>query len=69
MEERGLVGLEARATDGEILGRISALITDERSGEVTHVIVERGEEKQIVMPISADESETHYFLCDFKATS
>ena len=53
MEERGLVGLEARATDGEILGRISALITDERSGEVTHVIVERGEEKQIEMPISS----------------
>jgi sporulation protein YlmC with PRC-barrel domain len=46
MEERGLVGLEARATDGEILGRISALITDERSGEVTHVIVERGEESR-----------------------
>ena len=53
MEERGLVGLEARATDGEILGRISALITDERSGEVTHVIVETGEEKQIEMPISS----------------
>lgn len=53
MEERGLVGLEARATDGEILGRISALITDERSGEVTHVIVERGEEEQIEMPISS----------------
>jgi len=53
MEERGLVGLEARATDGEILGRISALITDERSGEVTHVMVERGEEKQIEMPISS----------------
>ncbi|CAA9434220.1 MAG: hypothetical protein AVDCRST_MAG37-846 [uncultured Rubrobacteraceae bacterium] len=53
MEDRGLVGLEARAADGEILGRISGLITDERSGEVTHAIVERSEEEQVEMPISS----------------
>ncbi len=53
MEERGLVGLEARAADGEVLGKISGVITDEGSGEVTHVIVERGEEEQVEMPISS----------------
>ncbi len=53
MEERGLVGLEARAADGEVLGRISALIMDESSGEVTHVVVERGGEEQVEIPISS----------------
>ncbi|CAN5183437.1 hypothetical protein BH24ACT19_BH24ACT19_02330 [soil metagenome] len=53
MEERGLVGLEARAADGEVLGRISGVLTDERSGEVTHVIVERDEEEHVEMPISS----------------
>ncbi len=53
MEERGLVGLEARAADGEILGRISGVLTDEESGEVTHVIVERDEEEQVEMPLSS----------------
>jgi hypothetical protein len=53
MEERGLVGLEARAADGEVLGRISGVLTNERSGEVTHVIVERDEEEHVEMPISS----------------
>ena len=53
MEERGLVGLEARAADGEVLGRISGVLTDEGSGEVTHVIVERDEEEHVEMPISS----------------
>lgn len=42
MEERGLIGIEARDAGGEELGRISEMVTDEESGEVTHVIVERG---------------------------
>ena len=53
MEERGLVGLEARLADGAVIGRISEVVTDEASGEVTHVIVAGGEEEQIELPISA----------------
>ncbi len=52
MEERGLVGLEARTADGEEVGRIAEVVTDEESGEVTHVVVERGEER-FEVPISA----------------
>jgi sporulation protein YlmC with PRC-barrel domain len=57
MEERGLVGLEARSADGEVLGRISDLVTDEESGEVTYVIVthegdEQFGEEQLELPIS-----------------
>ena len=53
MEERGLVGLEARAADGTEIGRISEVVTDEESGEVTHVLVERDEGEQLEIPISA----------------
>ena len=51
MEERGLAGLEARAADGTEVGRIAEAIADEESGEVTHVIIERGEER-FEVPIS-----------------
>ncbi|MEJ7842671.1 MAG: PRC-barrel domain-containing protein [Rubrobacter sp.] len=44
MEERGLVGLEARTADGTGIGRISEVIVDE-SGAITHVLVERKEER------------------------
>ncbi|MDP9439331.1 MAG: hypothetical protein M3P49_11395 [Actinomycetota bacterium] len=40
MEERGLVGIEARAADGTGIGRISEVVVDE-DGAITHVIVER----------------------------
>ena len=40
MEERDLAGLEARAADGSEIGRIVEVITDDETGEVTHVIVE-----------------------------
>ena len=54
MEERGLVGLEARAADGTEIGRISDVITDEESSEVTHVIVQMEEgEEELEIPISA----------------
>jgi hypothetical protein len=52
VEERGLVGLEARTPDGAEVGRIAEVITDEASGEVTHVVVERDEER-FEVPISA----------------
>ena len=57
MQERGLVGLEARAADGsEVVGRISEVVTDEETGEVTHVIVETDSERyeeQLEVPITA----------------
>ena len=40
MEERGLVGIEARTAGGDAFGRISEVIVDE-DGAITHVIVER----------------------------
>src|ERR671933_203627 len=52
MEERSLVGLEARTEDGTEVGRISAVLTDEMTGEVTHVVVEMDEEL-IEVPITA----------------
>ncbi len=52
MEEKGLVGIEARTADGEEVGRISEILTDETSGEVTHVVVER-EDQRFEVPITA----------------
>jgi len=51
VEERGLVGLEARGVDGAEVGRIVEVIADEESGEVTHVIIGRDEER-LEVPIS-----------------
>ena len=57
MQERGLVGLEARTADGsEVIGRISEVLTDEDTGEVTHVIVETDDgrdEELLEVPISS----------------
>lgn len=53
MEERGLVGLEARGADGAEIGRISEVIADEESGEVTYVVVELEEGERLEVPISA----------------
>ena len=52
MEEQGLVGIEARTADGEEVGRISEILTDEESGEVTHVVVKR-EDQRFEVPITA----------------
>jgi hypothetical protein len=40
LQERGFVGLEARAADGTEIGRIAEVVADDKSGEVTHVVVE-----------------------------
>jgi sporulation protein YlmC with PRC-barrel domain len=52
LQERSLIGLEARAADGTQFGRIAEVVTDEESGEVTHVIVETEEGEQLEVPIS-----------------
>ena len=67
MEERGLVGLEARTLEGEDLGRITEVITDGASGEVTHVLVERdeGESEVPISEISLDpEADFAIFRAD-----
>lgn len=53
MQERGLVGLEARSADGTEVGRISGVITDEQSGELTHVLVRRDAGEELEVPITA----------------
>ena len=52
MQERGLVGLEARAADGTEIGRIAEVLADEQSGEVTHVVVETEGGERLEVPIT-----------------
>ena len=51
MEEKGLIGLEARMQDGTEVGRVLEVLTDEATGNVTHVVVEADEEERIEVPI------------------
>ena len=56
MEERGLVGIEARTASGDAFGRISEVVVDE-DGAITHVIVERDDGgpdlEQVEIPITS----------------
>jgi len=52
LQERGLVGLEARAADGTEIGRIAEVLADEQSGEVTHVVVETEGGERLEVPIT-----------------
>ena len=51
MEEKGLIGLEARTQDGTELGRVLEVLTEEATGNVTHVVVETDEEERMEIPI------------------
>jgi hypothetical protein len=51
VEEKGLIGLEARMLDGTEVGRVLEVLTDEASGNVTHVVVEANEEERTEIPI------------------
>jgi hypothetical protein len=51
-EQRGIIGLEARTGDGTEVGRVSEVITDELTGEVTHVLVETEDEELMELPIT-----------------
>ncbi len=51
MEEKGLIGLEARMQDGTEVGRVLEVLTDEATGNVTHVVVEADEEERTEIPI------------------
>ena len=52
MQERGFIGLEARAADGTEIGRIAEVVADEESGEVTHVVVETESGERLEAPIT-----------------
>ena len=52
MQERGLIGLEARAADGTRVGRITEVVEDEGSGEVTHVVVVAEDGERLEIPIT-----------------
>ena len=52
MQERGLIGLEARAADGTEVGRVAEVIADEGDGEVTHVVVETQGGERLEVPIT-----------------
>lgn len=70
MEERGLIGLEARSADGEVLGRVSEVVTDELTGEVTHVMVEQdgdGGEEYLELPVSALSLDSEADFAEFRA--
>lgn len=66
MESRELVGLEARTPEGDGIGRISEVLTNEESGEATHVIVERGEQR-LEVPIAAISSDEGVDFATFHA--
>ncbi len=51
MEEQGLIGLGARTRDGTEVGRVLEVLTNEATGDVTHVVVETGEEERMEIPI------------------
>jgi hypothetical protein len=52
LQERGLIGLEARAADGTEVGRIAEVVEDEDSGEVTHVVVVTEEGERLEIPLT-----------------
>ncbi len=52
MQERGFIGLEARAADGTEIGRIAEVVADDESGEVTHVVVETESGERLQTPIT-----------------
>ena len=52
MQERSLIGLEARAADGSEVGRIADVVADEESDEVTHVVVETESGEWLEVPIT-----------------
>lgn len=69
MQERGLVGLEARTRSGEeVIGRITEVIADEETGEATHAVVET-EEERIEIPITALNLDPEADFATFDADS
>ncbi len=57
MEREGFLGLEVRANDGTDLGRITDVVTERATGEVTHLILKSGgvEAQVAVSVVTFDE--------------
>lgn len=54
MENRAVIGLEARTSGGEVIGRISEVVFEGDTDVVTHLIVETGDEdERVEIPLSA----------------
>ena len=67
MQERSLVGLEARAADGTEVGRIVEVATDEEDGGVTFVIVETEDGEQQEVPITSLSLDPDVDFATFRA--
>ena len=67
MQERSLIGLEARAADGSEVGRIVEVVTDEESGEVTHVVVETESWEWLEVPITGISLDPDVDFATFEA--
>jgi hypothetical protein len=67
LQERGLIGLEARAADGTEVGRIAEVVADEESGEVTHVVVETQGGEWLEVPILALSLDSEADFATFEA--
>jgi sporulation protein YlmC with PRC-barrel domain len=69
LQERGLIGLEARAADGTEIGRIAEVVADEESGEVTHVVVETESGERLEAPITGLLLDSEADFATFEADS
>ena len=67
MQERSLIGLEARVADGTEVGRIVEVVTDEEVGEVTYVIVETEEGEQLEVPLTSLSLDPDADLATYRA--
>jgi hypothetical protein len=67
LQERGLIGLEARAADGTQIGRIAEVVADEESGEVTHVVVETESGERVEAPITGVSLDPEADFATFEA--
>ena len=67
MQERSLIGLEARVADGTQVGRIVEVVTDEKVGEVTYVIVETEEGEQLEVPLTSLSLDPDADLATYRA--
>ncbi len=66
-DQRGLVGLEARATDGTEVGRITQVISNEEAGDVTYVVVELEDGDLLEVPITSVSLDADVDFATFEA--
>ena len=67
LQERSLIGLEARSADGTEVGRIVEVVTDEQDGGVTFVIVETEDGEQLEVPITSLSLDPDVDFATFRA--